>query len=158
MTNTFNRNDGTFAQVDYTDVSSTPTIPAAAAQSDQETGTSTTTYVSPGRQQFHKSAAKAWAYVTVAAGTPTLTTTGGSLNITSITDSGAGVLDIAIATDFSTVNWSGVAITADSGGVPTVTNAGAGVRSAGADRITSRLPDGTLTDPSSYSFAGFGDQ
>lgn len=34
----------------------------AAAQSDQETATSTTLAVTPGRQQFHPSAAKAWAY------------------------------------------------------------------------------------------------
>lgn len=32
----------------------------AAAQADQETGTSTTLYVTPGRQHFHNSAAKAW--------------------------------------------------------------------------------------------------
>jgi len=37
---------------------------SAAAQSDQETATSTTTYVSPGRQHFHPSAAKAWGKVT----------------------------------------------------------------------------------------------
>ncbi len=41
-------------------------IPAAAAQSDQETATSTTTYVSPGRQQYHPSATKAWRHAVLA--------------------------------------------------------------------------------------------
>src|SRR5688572_30161328 len=39
-------------------------MPALAAQADQETATSTTTFVSPARQHFHPSAAKCWAYVT----------------------------------------------------------------------------------------------
>ena len=35
-----------------------------ATQANQETATSTTTIVTPGRQQFHPSAAKAWVMLT----------------------------------------------------------------------------------------------
>jgi hypothetical protein len=80
--------------------------PSAAAQSDQETATSTTTYVSPGRQQFHPSAAKCWGYVTVSSGTPTLAA---SNNITSITDAGLGLLTVTIATDHSSANYAIIA-------------------------------------------------
>lgn len=75
-------------------------VTAAAAQSDQETGTSTTTYVSPGRQQFHQSAVKLWAYVDRSAGTPSLSSP--SYNITSVTDGAAAQTTVTIATDFST--------------------------------------------------------
>src|SRR5678816_3440784 len=44
----------------------------AASQAQQEAGSSTINFVTPGRQQFHPSAAKCWAITTVSAGTPTL--------------------------------------------------------------------------------------
>lgn len=58
-----------------------------ATQAEQETGTSTTTAVSPGRQQYHPSAAKAWANVSYSGGTPSAS---GSYNISSLTDTGTG--------------------------------------------------------------------
>lgn len=77
---------------------------AYATQAEQETATAVDKIVTPGRQHFHPSAAKFWAYVTVSGGTPTLVA---SYNVTSITDSGVGVLTVTIAADFSSANWAG---------------------------------------------------
>src|SRR5512139_886097 len=114
-----------------------------ATQADQETGTSTTIVVSPGRQHFHPGHPKCWAYTTVSAGTPTLQT---SYNITSVTDDAVGKLTITIATDFSAANWASNA---------TVSNPGAGSlfadissKAAGTIQIESVAPTGpTNTDP-----------
>lgn len=101
------------------------------------------------------SACKVWGYVTVSAGAPTLAA---SYNVTSITDTGVGVLDVTIATDFSSVNWSNVATVNDGVATPLLPGTGSGVRGAGSDRITARTSAGVLTDPGSYSFSGFGAQ
>jgi len=81
-----------------------------ATQAQQETGTATTVWVSPARQQYHPSAAKAWIRCDMAG------TINSSYNITSITDSGTGVVTITIATDFSSANWCPVANIDPSGG------------------------------------------
>jgi len=73
----------------------------AATQAQMEAGTSTSTYVSPGRQQYHESAAKAWVSFT----TITTTAINGSYNVTSLTDISAGATTITIATDFSNTNY-----------------------------------------------------
>lgn len=70
----------------------------AASQAQQETGTSTTVYVSPGRQQYHASAAKAWVKVAAASGTPSIES---SYNVTSITDHGVGDYTVNFTTFFS---------------------------------------------------------
>jgi len=77
-------------------------IPTSATQSDQETGTSVTTFVSPGRQQFHPSASKAWV---VFQGTGTVTILA-SYNVTSITDNGVGDYTINFTTSFSSANYA----------------------------------------------------
>jgi hypothetical protein len=82
-----------------------------AAQSDQETGTSTTLAVTPGRQHFHKSAAKAWG---VFDGSGTVTDTQ-SYGLTSITDNGTGDYTVNLSVTFSgAVN--AVMVTSDEGG------------------------------------------
>ena len=136
------------------------TVPAAAAQSDQETGTSTTTYVSPGRQQFHPSAAKCWAYVTVSGGTPTLQV---NYNITSITDQGVGDLTITIATDFSSANWS-ASVSVEYPNTGSTSNDDIAVatknggQAAGTIRLATKDVGGVARDPPSWSFVGYGDQ
>lgn len=77
----------------------------AATQADQETATSTTAYVSPGRQQYHPSAAKAWAKIN------TITTTSilASYNVTSVTDNGTGDTTVTFTTAFSSADY-GVAV------------------------------------------------
>lgn len=74
----------------------------AAAQADQETATSTTTYVSPGRQQNHPSAAKAWVNFN-GAGTIAIR---GSYNVSSITDNGAGDYTVVFTTAMSSANFA----------------------------------------------------
>jgi len=78
---------------------------SAASQAEQETGTEAAKYVAPATQHFHQSAAKCWGMTTGDA-TPTLQV---SYNITSITDTGVGVLTVTIATDLSTTNYCLVA-------------------------------------------------
>lgn len=78
------------------------TTAAAATQANQETGSSTTTYVSPGRQQYHPSALKvfcSWKWVT---GTPTIQQ---SYNVTSLTDSGVGNVTVNFTTAFSAATY-----------------------------------------------------
>jgi hypothetical protein len=70
-----------------------------AAQADQETATSVATIVTPGRQHFHPSAAKCWLKCDDAGNV------NASYNITSITDTGAGVVTVTIATDFSSADY-----------------------------------------------------
>lgn len=85
-----------------------------ATQADMETGTSTTTYVSPAKAQFHPSASKAWLYMKYTTGTPGITA---GYNVTSITDAATGRITIVWATDFSSVNYAiAAAGEQDSGG------------------------------------------
>lgn len=80
---------------------------AAATQAEQETGSATTAFVSPGRQHFHQSAAKAWVRFN-GTGTPAITV---SYNVSSITDNGAGDFTINFTTAFSSANYAGVLAT-----------------------------------------------
>jgi hypothetical protein len=120
----------------------------AAVQADEEAGTSNAVAVTPGVQQFHPSAAKCWARVTVSGGTPTLQA---SYNITSITDTGVGDLTITIATDFSGADW--VALATVNTNMVTVTAIAAGSVEIKAFNF---VP--AFADPGTYYFAGFGDQ
>lgn len=131
------------------------TVMQAAAQSDQETGTSTTTSVTPGRQQFHPSAAKMWAYVTVSGGTPSLDA---SYNVTSITDTSAGNVTITIATDFSSANYAAIANAVTAGGVSHVASVKTG-QAAGSLVVRTYLGSaGTDTDNINLAVVAFGDQ
>lgn len=75
-----------------------PTASIAASQADQETATSVTTFVSPGRQQFHPSAAKGWCQADVSGGATS------SYNVTSVTDGGTGLATINWNVDMSSAN------------------------------------------------------
>lgn len=76
---------------------------SAATQAEQETATSTSAFVTPGRQQFHPSACKGWVQAT----------TGGaasaSYNVTSVGDAATGQVTINWATDMSVGNFCSVA-------------------------------------------------
>lgn len=129
--------------------------PSAAAQSDQETATSTTTYVSPGRQQYHPSASKAWLYMTYSGGTPQLTA---SYNITSITDNGTGDATIVIATDFSSANYAVAAMGESSVAERSVWQVHQTTpRAVGSIRVISEA-GGALGVDRSGNFIMFGDQ
>jgi hypothetical protein len=129
-----------------------------AAQSDQETATSTSLFVSPGRQQYHPSAAKCWAHVTVSAGTPSVST---SYNMTSVTDNGVGDITFTIATDFSSSSWgSSVTVEATTATAFRVTHQytkAAGTISAGNATASGATPF-SASDPVAWNFFGFGDQ
>lgn len=73
-----------------------------ASQATQETGTSTTTLVAPGRQHYHNSAAKAWGVISVSGGTPNLDA---SYGVTSITDSGVGIIDVNLSVTMGSANY-----------------------------------------------------
>lgn len=76
---------------------------SAATQAEQETATSTTVFVSPGRQQYHPSAAKAWVQFDGTAGT---ISPAGSYNVTSLTDNSTGNYTVTWDTDFSGTGYS----------------------------------------------------
>lgn len=80
----------------------TPSSVSAATQAEQETATSTTTYVSPGRQQYHPSAVKAWVNFN---GTGTVVIDA-SYNTTSITDNGTGDYSANWSTSFSSAEYT----------------------------------------------------
>lgn len=132
--------------------------PGAASQTDQETGTSTATFVSPGRQQYHPSAAKCWGIITLSGGTPTLAA---SFNLTSVTDDGDGKFTFTIATDFSTTNYSVVGMPeADASGTVIGFRARNGGKAVGSVALDSIAFSGSFgfADPASLSFAAWGDQ
>jgi hypothetical protein len=77
-----------------------------AAQSDMETPSSGTLVVSPLYMRNHPGVAKAWAYVTISGGTPTLQA---SHNIASITDNGVGDITLTYTTAMSTALYCAIA-------------------------------------------------
>lgn len=135
-------------------ISSTGSL-TAATQADQEAATSTVTYVSPGRQQFHPSASKAWLYSLYSAGVPLLSA---SYNIASITDNGVGDATVNLSTVFSSANYcvtSGLNIANNSVAtfIPTTYSV-----AAGNFRLSFVSAGGSSTDPFAFHTACFGDQ
>jgi hypothetical protein len=122
-----------------------------ATQAEMETATDVVRAVTPGRAQYHPGACKAWGYVTVAAGTPTLQV---NHNITSIADTTTGTITVTIATDFGTTSYpvtTGVELEG--------THAKIGTRAAGSFVVFMYDDTPTLTDTyTAFSFACFGDQ
>ena len=89
----------------------------AATQADQETATSTTLMVTPGRQQYHPSAAKAWVNFN---GTGTVAIRS-SYNVSSITDVATGDYTVNMTNAFSDANYAPVVTLS---GIPGVSRAG----------------------------------
>jgi hypothetical protein len=118
-----------------------------ATQADQETATSTTKAVTPGRQQFHPSAAKVWLKCDTAGAISA------SYNVTSITDDSTGQVTVTIATDFSSANYAVVGSAMGSDVFVFINTAAAGSFVAQAVDDT-----GALTDPGNWCFVAFGDQ
>jgi hypothetical protein len=120
-----------------------------ATQSDQETGTSTTKAVSPGRQHFHPSACKGWVK-TDASGT-----NDASYNVAAVSDTATGAMTVTWDVDFSSGNY---VIVSDNLGTDQTTNVG--TQAAGSTQIDSWdiSSGGVLADPTKYFVAAFGDQ
>lgn len=72
----------------------------AASKSDQTTGTSNSVAVTPGTQQYHNSAAKAWVNFAGASGS-----VNGSYNVTSVTRNGTGDYTVNFTTAFANTNY-----------------------------------------------------
>ena len=140
----------------------TPAAASAATQAQQETGTSTIVFVTPGRQHFHPGHPKCWAFATVAVGTPTLAA---SYNITSITDTATGRLTVTIATDFADANWACLSsIEANQTPNDPIFVCGNDAKLAGSVILESididlgSSPTAAFGDPVAWNMAGFGDQ
>lgn len=125
-----------------------------ATQSNQETATSTTTFVSPGTQQYHPSAAKCWCIFNSAG------TVAASYNTTSITDNGVGDWTVNIGTDMSTANYatvvSGGLISAAARLVYNITAKAVGTTQVLCTDTSLAAQDPTLLNE--IDFVAFGDQ
>lgn len=119
----------------------------AATQADQEAGTSILLYATPGRQHFHKSAAKGWSMADALGNTPNI-----SYNVSSVTDGGTGSITINWNTDFSSANHCAVAgfDGADLTGDITV--------AAATTRLVTHNISGAPADPTFSFIVAFGDQ
>ena len=130
----------------------------AATQAQQETGSSTAVYVSPGRQHYHDSAAKAWLTGDYAGG-GTPSPAADSYNVSSVSDTATGIATVNFTTSFSSANYvqSGMCQRASTNSalwpsihVSTDPTASACAIAWGVDP--------TLADPSFYSAIFHGDQ
>ncbi len=123
-----------------------------ATQAAQETGSATDKMVTPGRQQFHPSAAKGWVKFSVGA------VSAANYNVASITDTAAGDWTVNWATDFSSANYA-VSVTA----LLTATDARlvfARAQAAGTTRIQMSNTSASLTETNASDIfvTAFGDQ
>lgn len=132
-----------------------------ATQAEMEAGTSTTVVVTPGRQHYHPSAAKAWGRFDTAGAVTA------SYNITSVTDTGTGVIGVTIATDFSGAGvyacQVSVEATATTWAVANtrechIRNATLAAGTVSLDCIDNTATTSLVKDPSSWHFSAFGDQ
>lgn len=129
-----------------------------ATQAEMETGTATNRAVTPGRQHYHPAHPKAWGYVTVSAGTPTLAA---SHNVTGITDAGTGLLTVTIDTDFADANYCIIAAaTGSAGGNNNVRSVHVTAQAAGSFTLEAFESESgvSIVDPAAWHFACFGDQ
>lgn len=149
--------DGSSGQVLSTNGSLTLSWAAgatAATQAQQETGTETTVFVTPGRQKFHLSACKAFAWITTSGGTPTLAE---SYNVSSVDDLGTGQFQVNFDTDFSSAEYA-VAPGANRTDADQSTMVAYYGQLAASCNINVRNNSGTNADPTSCSMICFGDQ
>jgi hypothetical protein len=127
---------------------------AVASQAQQETGTATNVLVTPGRQQFHPSAAKVWCQASI---TGTAVT---SYNVSSVTDTGVGKVTINFTTAFSSADFCPVGgALLDMNATTALLSNVAPPSAAGSVLIqATNLANNTFVDPSEWSVACFGDQ
>lgn len=124
-----------------------------ATQANQETATSTTTFVSPGRQQYHPSASKAWVRFDGTAGSPTVAQ---GYNVTSITKNVAGDYTINFTVSFSSASAYTCTALGPQGTMAGVSTTAA--PTASAFRVVFKADDGGLTDGANIMVSCFGDQ
>lgn len=134
----------------------------AADQTIQETGTATTSFVTPGVQKFHPSAAKFCVKATANSTTIVV-----SYNMTSWADTAVGQATGTISTVFSSADWAGKVSVLDgtlAWDATYMTHYGFGTQAADTFRVDcARQTDGgttvaALIDPDQWFAMGFGDQ
>lgn len=131
-----------------------------ASQAEMETATDVARAVVPGRVQYHPGVAKFW--VKTSPGN----VNNASHNVTSVSDTAAGITVITIATDFSGAHWCCQATCESTSDTMTVTNlkfVRIGLSDQAAGSVSIEVHDGTATtavleDPTSWHCVGFGDQ
>jgi hypothetical protein len=130
----------------------TASVPLAfTTQAIQETGTSNVVAVTPGRQHFHQSAAKAWVKCDFAGAAQA------EYNITSITDGGTGIVTVTLDTDFSGADYVVVASVFE-GSATQRAVAMIDTQAAGSVVLNIRDTDnGALVDGANLFVAFFGD-
>jgi hypothetical protein len=122
-----------------------------ASQAQQEAGSSTAVFVTPGRQHFHPSAAKFWVKCGVAADVVV------SHNVTSVADTATGRVTVTIATDFSGADWCAHATSMY--GAVSARIVDAISQAAGTVLVRAyRASDDTEQDVDHYMISGYGDQ
>lgn len=125
----------------------------AASQAQQETGSALTVAVTPGRQQYHPSAAKAWAYADTG-GTATA-----SYNVSSITDVGVGQIGVNFTTSFSSTNYCAIFQVRSAGAAAIAVQDQAGTQTAArSDGLSFVSTTGAAADPNNWHFVAYGDQ
>lgn len=130
-----------------------------AIQSEMETGTDVVRAVTPGRQHFHQSAAKFWLKAGI---TGNLLA---SYNITSVSDTGTGVMGVTIGTDISSANYAvSVSVEATTTTWAVANARECHIRSAtlastgfSVDCIDNTVTTNAVRDPTTWHCIGFGD-
>lgn len=126
----------------------------AASQTDQETATSLVKPVTPGTQQFHPSAPKAWVKWT--AGGTTITA---SYNVDSITRHAAGDYTVTFGTDFSSGDYVAQGVVSSATGNVRFVCVDPANQAVGSCRVFVHNDSGTKIDPSGSIMMSFlGDQ
>jgi hypothetical protein len=122
-----------------------------ATQANQETATSTATLVTPGRQQFHPSAAKGWALIG-----GTTANIIASYNVSSTVDVSTGRMTVVWDVDFSSASYA--VVCSGTNGTALTIMVVPSVRTAGQLDFYSLNTVNSGSDPTEYNVAAFGDQ
>lgn len=120
----------------------------AATQAEQETGSATNKYVSPGTQHHHAAAFKFWCRGDDG------TTLDAAYNVASVTDTGTGDHTFNFTTSFSTGNYFACAM----GGALTNLTSDSTVPATGSIRIVAQNLAAEATDAVRWFIGGAGDQ
>jgi adenosyl cobinamide kinase/adenosyl cobinamide phosphate guanylyltransferase len=127
-----------------------------ATQAEQETGTDVTRAVTPGRQQYHPSAAKAWVTFVGSSANPITPDAGYNIDGT-ITKHATGDYTITFSTDFSSANYVVVGTVSAAGSGNALTGVGIVSQAVGSCRINTHQST-ALVDLPVVTLAFFGDQ
>ena len=131
--------------------------PVAASQAEQETGSSTTVMVTPGRQQYHPSAAKAWIKFDGTGSTPITFDAGYGISGTTIAKDATGTYTITWGTAFSSENYCVVG-NGKRSGATTLLNMIVSTQSTTACQVVFRNQSDVAEDTKIGCIVAFGDQ